>query len=98
MVSADSWPFAEPRNCVTFVTAQVLERAEPILHAVHDDDGEWQFLGSSDGTLENAKIIALHEAVDLDSSILQLADLPVRWRAVRDTVTHPWKREAIDEA
>jgi len=98
MVSADSWPFAEPRNCVTFVTAQVLERAEPILHAVHDDDGEWQFLGSSDGTLENAKIIALHEAVDLDSSILQLADLPVGWRAVRDTVTHPWKREAIDEA
>jgi hypothetical protein len=38
MVSADHWSFAESGNCVTFVTAQVLERAEPILHSVHDED------------------------------------------------------------
>jgi hypothetical protein len=98
MVSADRWPFVEPRNCVTFVTAEVLAGAEPILHAVHDEDGEWQFLGSTDGTRENAKIIALYEDVELDPSVLQLADLPIGWRALRDTVEDPWKREAIDEA
>ena len=50
-MSVDRWPFPEPRNCVTFITAQVLARAEPILHAVHDENGEWQFIGSSDGTV-----------------------------------------------
>jgi|ERR1043166_979024 hypothetical protein len=96
MVSADRWPFVEPRNCVTFVSAQVLEGREPILHAVHDEHGEWQFLGSTDGTLENAKIIALHEAAELDASVLQLANLPVGWRAVRDSPDQPWRREAMD--
>jgi hypothetical protein len=97
MVSADR-PFAEPRNLVTFVTAQVLGRVEPILRAVHEADGEWQFIGPTDGTLENAKIIALSEAVDLDPSILQLADLPLGWQAVRDSPEQPWKREVLDDA
>jgi len=98
MVSADRWPFAEPRNCATFITAQVLERLEPILHAVHDENSEWQFIGSTDGTLENAKIIALHEAVELDSSVLQLADMPPGWHALRHSPEEPWKREAMDYA
>jgi hypothetical protein len=98
MVSVDRWPFAEPRNCVTFITAQVLERAEPILHAVHDENGEWQFIGSSDGTVENGRVIALREAVELDPSVLQLADMPVGWHALRDSPERPWTREAIDDA
>ena len=83
---------------MTFVTAQVLDRTEPILYAVHDEDGEWQFLGSTDGALENAKIIALHEAVELDPSVFELADMPVGWHALRDSPQHPWKREARDDA
>ena len=98
MVSADRWPFAEPRNCATLVTAQVLERTEPILHAVHDEDGEWQFIGSTDASVEDGRVIALFEAVELDPSILQLADVPVGWHAVRDSPNHPWKREAMDDA
>ena len=80
------------------VTAQVLERAEPILHAVHDENGEWQFIGSSDGTVENGRVIALREAVELDPSVLQLADMPVGWHAFRDSPERPWTREAIDDA
>ena len=99
MVSVDPWPFDHPRDFAVFVTREVLERTEPILHVTHDsDDHSWQFIGSSDGTVENGKVIALHEAVELDPSVLQLADLPIGWRAVRDTVGSPWKREAIDEA
>jgi hypothetical protein len=82
---------------VTFVTAQVLERAEPILHAVHDENCEWQFIGSSDGTAENGRVIALHEAVELDPSVLQLADMPVGWHAFRDSPERSWRREAIDD-
>jgi hypothetical protein len=99
MVTLDSWPFDQPRNCAVHTTREVLERAEPILHVTHDsDDHGWQFIGSSDGTLENGKIIALHEAVELDPSVLQLADLPIGWHAWRDSVEEPWIREPDSDA
>jgi fermentation-respiration switch protein FrsA (DUF1100 family) len=99
MVSADRWPFAESRDCAVFVTRQVLEHAEPVLHVTHDrEDHSWQFIGFSDGGVDTGRVIALHEAIELDPSLLQLADLPIGWRANRDTVSQPWKREAIDEA
>ena len=98
MVSAHSWPFDQPRNCAVFTTRKVLEGAEPILHVTHDfDDHGWQFLGG-DARGEDAKIIALHEAVELDPSVLQLADLPSGWHAWRDSIDSPWRREALDDA
>ena len=36
MVSASSWPFADPRNCAVFVTREVMDREEPILLVTHD--------------------------------------------------------------
>jgi hypothetical protein len=94
MVSASSWPFADPRNCAVFVTREVMDREEPILLVTHEDgEDSWSFIGSSDGTLENCKLIALEEAVAIDSSILQLADLPVGWRAWRDSPQESWIRE-----
>ena len=95
MVSIDPWPFDQPRNCAAFVTREVMDREEPILVVSHDsDDHGWQFIGSSDGTPENARIILLSEAVGLDPSVLQLADLPVGWHAWRDSPDDPWIREA----
>jgi hypothetical protein len=81
-----------------FTTRQIVERAEPILHVTHDsDDDAWQFLGR-EAREEDAKIIALHEVVELDLSVLQLADLPPGWHAWRDSIDSPWEREAIDDA
>ena len=95
-MSVDSWPFDQPRNCAVFTTRQVVEGAEPILHVTHDpDDQGWQFLGR-EAREEDAKIIALYEVAELDSSILQLADLPPGWHAWRDSVEEPWRREAND--
>jgi hypothetical protein len=99
MASVDSWPFDQPRNCAVLVTRQVLDREEPILHVTHDEDGHGlQFIGSSGGTLENGRVIALHEAVELDTSVLQIADLPVGWHAVRESPEHPWRREPRRDA
>jgi hypothetical protein len=95
----NSWQFDQPRDCAVLVTREVLDRAEPILHVTHDADNHgWQFVGCSNGTVENGRVIAFHEAVELDPSILQLADLPIGWRAVRDSARSGWRREAIDEA
>jgi hypothetical protein len=63
-----------------------MEREESILLVSHDvEDHAWQFTGSTDGNLENARIIALQEAVELDPSVLELADLPAGWQAVRES-------------
>ena len=75
-MSVNSWPFDQPPDCAVLATRQVLERTEPILHVTHDgDEHDWQFIGSSDGTLDNGRVVALREAVELDPSVLQLADL-----------------------
>jgi hypothetical protein len=97
-VGNDQWPFAQPRDTAAFITSQVLERTEPILHVVHDEDGEWQFIGSTDGTIENARLICLHHPVDMDPSVLELADLPIGWHAVRDSPESSWMREVDSDA
>jgi hypothetical protein len=99
MLNVDPWPFDQARNCAVFTTRLVVERREPILHVTHDaDDHGWQFIGSSDGTRENHMIIAFHEAVELDPSVLEVADLPVGWHAVRESPKHPWIRGPHPEA
>src|SRR5947208_3840827 len=98
MVSVDPWPFEQPRNCAVITLRQIMERTEPILHVTHDsDDHGWQFLGGGDARKEDAAVIALEEAVRLDPSVLQLADLPPGWLAWRDSVDCAWEREARDE-
>jgi hypothetical protein len=84
-VSAHSWPFDQPRDCTVFTTHQIVDGTEPILHVTHDaDDHGWQFLGRQ-AREEDAQNIALHEAVEIDSSVLQLADLPPGWHAWRNS-------------
>jgi hypothetical protein len=76
-----------------------MERKEPILLVTHEDgEDSWSFIGSSDGTLDNCKIIALEEAVAIDPSILQLADLPIGWSAWRDSPEDSWIRELDSDA
>ena len=71
-----------------------MEREEPILLVSHDlEDHAWQFIGSTIGTLENARIISLQEAVELDLTVLELSDLPVGWQAVRQSHGDVWVRQ-----
>lgn len=89
----DSWPFDQPRNCATLTMRQVLEGSEPILLVSHDaDDHGWQFIGSSDAAMADAKVVCLEEIVQLDPTVLEVADLPPGWQAVRKKVGAPWSR------
>lgn len=86
------WPFDQPRNCATFTTSQVL-CGEPILLVSHDaDDHAWQFIGRTGGNASNARVVSLEEMVRLDSTILDVSDLPPGWQAVRDGMGEPWRR------
>lgn len=71
---------------------QVLDGAEPILLAVHDDDHEWQFIGTTDASVGDGRVVCLREIVNLDPTVLEVANLPPGWRAEREAVGEPWRR------
>ncbi len=88
------WPFSDPPNLAVITIKQIINQRVPILHVTHDrDDAGWQFLGWEQPREEDAVIVALQEIYDRDSTIGELADLPLGWHAWRRTQTQAWQRE-----
>ena len=92
--STPDWPFTDPKNVAVFTTTQVVQLGQPILYVAHDeDDGAWQFhTGGQQISEDDAMIVALHEIVEHDSTVCELADLPWGWFAEREHVGGPWRR------
>ena len=89
----ENWQFDEPENVAVITLRQIVDGGEPILHVTHDsDDGSWQFLGWENAREEDVKIVALRTIVRLDSTVQELADLPLGWHAWRRTAEQPWQR------
>ena len=77
---------------------QILDGAEPILLVAHDaDDHGWQFIGTSDALVADAKLVCLEDIVHLDPTVLEVADLPPGWQAVRERVGGAWMRQQRPE-
>ena len=80
---------AETTACI--VCDHVLSRERPILYAAHDSDGAWQFLcGVGDHTVENAKLISLKQATEIDQTMNELYEMPVNMSAERTSVKDKW--------
>jgi hypothetical protein len=93
MLDAD-WPFDQPRNCAVVTLRPIVFEGAPILHVTHDeDDHGWQFLGREDADVPQAAVVGLSEIVELDPSVLEVADLPPGWHAWRQSRSSPWQRE-----
>ena len=92
----DNWPFREPQNAPIFTVKQIMDGTQPILHVSHDEeDGAWQFLAMETLGDMDPVIVEFGEIVKLDRGILELADLPLGWRAIRKAPNEPWQREQI---
>jgi hypothetical protein len=90
----DNWLFDEPRNVAVFTTRHVMVARHPILYVYHDqEDGAWQFHSSDEITIQDAMVVALSEIVDIDPTVMELADLPLGWMAWRNNVNEPWQRK-----
>lgn len=86
------WPFSTPTNTVAFTTVVVLREGHPVLLVSHDHDGDWQFLCGTTNDIANCLIVCLSCAYQRDTSVGELADLPIGWQAWRDSVDAPWER------
>jgi hypothetical protein len=87
------WPFNDPPNVTCITTVKVLREGHPILLVTHDEeDGGWQFLCGTTNDPDDGLVIGLGCAYDLDESVGELADLPLGWRAWRDSREEAWQR------
>ena len=87
------WPFPDPQERSVYTTRFVLDDDLPILLVSHDPDGEWEFLCGTTDNPKDSRQVMLSEMVELDPRVLEVADLPVGWRAFRDRLDGPWLQQ-----
>ncbi len=87
------WPFDQPPNCATLTSTYVMRDRKPVTHAYHDDaDHGWQFYSDDKTESATAMVVCLKEIVELDRTILEIADLPPGWMATRPAIGEAWIR------
>jgi len=93
------WPFSDPPNVAVFTSKSIVEERDWIHYVSHDqDDGAWQFHPPSGPATENdASLGSLRTILELDPSIITLADLPLGWCAWREAKNSPWKRKELTD-
>jgi hypothetical protein len=70
----------------------------PILLVFHDeDDGAWQMLPDGGADVSEAMIVGLEQLIQVDETLLELANLPLGWFAWRENANAPWMRRAKSE-
>ncbi|MFZ6758630.1 hypothetical protein ACO0K9_15610 [Undibacterium sp. Ji50W] len=75
----------------TYVTAEKM----PLLYISHDFDEEegdvWQFhCGNGDYTANRMQLVRLETIINLDPTVIDVADLPVGYGAKRLSIDQPW--------
>lgn len=74
-----------------FTTKYVLKKGSPIVRVLHDEDGDWQFLGNEDNLQEtDAMVVSLGEIIEFDVTLLEIINLPIGKQALRDNTGEVW--------
>jgi len=91
------WPFDQPQNCGTIISRAILDGSTEILHVSHDeDDHGWQFLDNETFEAKQAALVCLSHVVEIDSTVVEVADLEPGWIAFRAKKGAPWERAKHD--
>ena len=89
----NDWPFDQATNVAAVTTRQVLEHRLPILCVTHySDDHSWAFVCGTTDLEEDGRVIAMSEALEIDPTLRDIADLPPGCNARRDKVGSQWQR------
>jgi hypothetical protein len=85
--------FDPPFDTAVFTTKFVLDDNKTITFVCHElEDGAWQFLSDDffEDFKEVAKIVGIQEIFEIDSSLLEIADLPPGFYATRKDKFDSW--------
>ena len=86
------WPFDQAPDVGAITSKQVIEFGYPILFVTHyEDDHSWSFLcATTDNYPEDGRVICMGEALNLDRTLVAVADLPPGWSARRENKDSEW--------
>ncbi|MFT4073674.1 MAG: hypothetical protein QM654_17335 [Dysgonamonadaceae bacterium] len=90
--------FADDLNTAVFTTKFILDLDSPILYIYHfEEDGAWQFSGIENCEEKDFRIISLDEVINIDNSILTMANLPLGYYAYRESKNSKWIIQKIED-
>jgi hypothetical protein len=69
----------------------IISQQSAIVYVAHHEDGTWEFWGAELVDESEVMIISWKEIIEIDYSVLEVADLPIEFNAVRDELGKPWK-------
>ena len=88
-----NWLFDQEPDVAAITTKQVIEDGLPILHVVHySDDYSWAFTCGTTDKTKDGRVVLMKEALNIDPTLAEVADLLPGWGAVRNHVGDKWKR------
>ncbi|MEI7595745.1 MAG: DUF2185 domain-containing protein [Bacteroidota bacterium] len=85
--------FEDTLNTAVITTKFVVKDKKEITYVTHDaDDGAWQFFSSDDfdNYEDVAMILSLEEIINIDRTVLEIANLPLGYFATRKTSKDRW--------
>lgn len=85
--------FEDSLNTAVFTTSFVVRDKKEITFVTHDiEDGAWEFFSNDifDDYQDVAMLISLEEMIDIDDTILNIADLALGYKATRQTRKDDW--------
>ena len=92
--------FEDSLNTAVFATKFIIVDKKDITIVRHEpEDGRWTFFSNDkyENYEEVAKAVALGQIIEIDSTILQIADLPKGYYASRKSKQDKWKVEKLKE-
>ena len=79
------------KNQYVITTRFVIYDNSEIIRIIHEENGDWQFLGREENLKESdAVIISLGEMMDFDNSLSIVESLPEGKQALRTDKMSPW--------
>lgn len=80
-----------PTNTEVLTSKYVIKDMQPVLFVSHSMCGEWQFhCGNNDFAAKNIMLVPLANMLDCDSTLDDIADLPLNSSATRQYVGDEW--------
>ena len=85
-----AFPFEDSPDNATIICRHIVHGGAAILYVSHDEDGTWQFMCGGTHETEDAMVVSLKEAYDIDHSIGDLTAMPCGYYAERKTQDSEW--------
>lgn len=78
-------------NTPVLTSKYVIKNNSEIIYVAHHQDGIWEFWGKENIDESEILVASWGQIISIDSSILQIASLPIGFSALREGINSQWK-------